>query len=492
MGGHNLMKEKPVLLLAETGFIIRNLLLGHFADEISKKRKLIVAVQHPNDPNLLEIVKERNIELIPFPFEPYTDTRNNWQRLVSWDNLIYGLRQAKKNNESLKIQSRLFEGVKSWKKSQIGRISLLLGKVFIFLHLDNLIEDYYINKYIARKPITLAWIEILKEIKPEVLFSSMLTHSLRFRCSTDLPMIVAARMLGIKTCCLVQSWDNLSSKTSILPQWVDRYYSWSQTMSEELLSYNKRISPSQVEIVGSPQFDFHLEKKLLIPRDEFLRKRGLNPDKTFVLIGTGTATWMPDEMEKMVQLCRRIAQDIPEIQVLIRLHPKDSGERWEPFKEAFSVLNVRLQYTSPSTHMDDGGFIPPLDYYREQINTIYYSSVVINSSSSLTVDAAILDKPVICIAYDLKPDPLFPEGRSFSYSNSTHFSKLVKTGGAWIVTSEDACIEAIRAYLINSKLFFKERVKLVETVVDQIKLKAGKRLSKSVLKLSDDQTSPIN
>ena len=58
------MKEKPILLLAETGFIIRNLLLGYFAGSIARKKKLIVAVKNPNDKNLQEIIKGQNVEFI--------------------------------------------------------------------------------------------------------------------------------------------------------------------------------------------------------------------------------------------------------------------------------------------------------------------------------------------------------------------------------------------------------------------------------------------
>lgn len=477
------MKNKPILLLAETGFIIRNLLLGHFAEEISKHRKLIVAVQHPEDPTLLEIIKGKNIELIPFPFEPYQDKRSNWQRLISWDNWIYGFKQAYKDNASLTLQSRLFEGVGNWKKRLVNAIPLYVGKICKTFNIHDYIEDLYLNKYIARKIITRQWVDILQHINPEIVFSSMLTHSVRYRCSTDLPIIVSAHILGIKTCTLVQSWDNLSSKTSVLPYWVDRYYTWSKTMSQELLYYNPRIISEKVEVVGSPQFDFHMQQNLLLSRENYLKEKELLPEHPYILIGTGTPRWMPDEMMKMVQLCNTISKKIPQIQVLIRLHPKDHGDRWKPYEKILSQQGVSIQYTSPETHMDKGGFIPPADFYREQVNAIYHSSVVINSSSSLTVDASILNKPVICIAYDLHPDQLFPEGRSLTYSQSEHYSKLVRTGGVWVVKSEEECIHAIKTYLDNPTLHLEERKNLVDTVTDHVELNAGKRLCSSLLNL---------
>lgn len=475
--------KRPILLLAETGFIIRNLLLGHFAEEISKYRKLIVAVQRPEDTSLQEIIRGKNIELIPFPREPYQDKRTNWNKLISWDNWIYGLRQAYKDNTSLTLQTRLFESSGNWKKRLVNRIPLFTGRIIKHFHFQNLIEDWYLNRYISQKSITKHWVSILKELSPEIVFSSMLTHSLRYRCSTDLPIVVAAHKLGIKTCTLVQSWDNLSSKTSVLPFWVDSYFTWSRSMSKELQFYNPRIVKEKIEITGSPQYDYHLDTGLIESRHIYLENKGLDSNKPYILIGTGTVKWMPDEMEKMVQLCTRIVLEIPGMQIIIRLHPKDNGERWKPYIEILSKQSVIVQNTSPEIHMDKGGFIPPIDFYKEQINVIYHSNLVINSSSSLTIDAAILDKPVICIAYDISLDSMFPEGRSLMYSKSEHYSKLTQTGGVWVTKSEDECVKAIKLYLKNPLLHKNERKLLVERVTDNVNLKSGIRLCNSLIKL---------
>lgn len=484
--------QQPILVLAETGFIIRNLLLGYFAGEVSKSRKLLVAVKNPNDSMLLDLIKEHSIELIDFPLENPEDKRTVAQKLLSWDNSIYNLKMVVKDNASIRYQTRLYEVSGTWKQKAVNKAFQKVARVVKTVGLSGAIEDAYLENFVGQKEITQKWAEILKKYNPCLVFSSMLTLSTRYRCSSDLPVLVAAKKLGIRSCTLVQSWDNLSSKTSVLPPWLDMYYTWSQTMSEELLQYNPRIDKKKVKIVGSPQYDFHLKKELLEERAVYLNKIGLDPKRQYILVGTGTAKWMPDEMEKMIALCKAIHQNMPDIQCLIRLHPKDHGERWQPYLDTLKENRIVLQYTSPQKHMDSGGFIPPRDFYRDQINTIYHSEIIINSSSSITVDAAIFDKPVICIAYDRKPDKVFPEGRALTYSRSAHYSKLTETGGVKVVYSEQACIEAIKEYLKNPALHRAERKKIVSTVTADINEIAGLRLAEEVIALADKATIKDN
>lgn len=483
MGGRRELNKPIVLLLAETGFIIRNLLLGYFADDVTRNCKLVVAVKVPNDPALTELCLKKGIDVIPFPIETYFDKRSDTQRFFSWDNIIYLFELSRKNNKSLEIQTRLFEGTQSTKVRIASKAVIMLSRLIRLAGLSSAIHNMYLKRYIAKKAVTQKWTEILINLKPNMVFTTMLTHSLRFRCSTDLPVAVAAHALNIKVCSLVQSWDNLSSKTSLLPAWVNPYFSWSGHMTGELLKFNPQLTRKNVIEVGSPQYDFH-ERSLEILRSEFLIPFRLDPARPYILIGTGTAKWMPDEPRKVINIIKALKIVMPEMQVLIRLHPKDDGKRWESALETLLDLKVGIQYSAPDRHMDLGGFVPPKDFYKQQINAVIHSVCVINSSSSLTVDAAILNKPSICIAYDLEPDPLFPQGRSYAFSKSTHYQSLVDTGGVWVVKSETECLDAIGHYYRNPDLHKDERQLIVKKVAGDSEQKSGKLLASLVYDLT--------
>ncbi len=484
MGRHRI--EKPtVLLLAETGFIIRNLLLGEFAPRIARHARLIVAVLDPKDPMLTTIAHQHGFELIDFPREqPFIYSRT-WDRIRSWEGRIYGIKLAERDNQSMKIQTRLFLNSTSTHK-KIELYSLIIqGKIITALRLGKRMERQFLH-YVLNKEIAQQWKKRLQHIRPDLVFSTMLSHSTMFRHNSDLPVVVAAHSLGIPVVTLIQSWDNISSKASILPSWLKKVYVWSESMQQELQHLHPQIRPQNIEIVGSPQFDYHNNTSYCQQREDFMHKMGLDPSRPYILMGTGTAKWMPNEPQKVVHLLERLRTEMPEMQMLVRLHPKDTINRWEPFINELTKNGCILRVTSPPKHMDQGGFVPPRNFYEEQVNAILHSVAVINSSSSLTVDAALLDKPVICIAYDLEQDPLFPEGRAYAYTQSVHYARLVRTKGVWVVRSEDECLHAIRTYYQHPELHRNERKKLVDKVTKDVGKPSGEYLADRVLDLLNE------
>jgi hypothetical protein len=111
--------------------------------------------------------------------------------------------------------------------------------------------------------------------------------------------------------------------------------------------------------------------------------------------------------------------------------------------------------------------------------------VVLNTASTLTVDASILDRPVICFGYDAVPDDKFPEGRALAYSQSTHYSPLVATGGVPVVRSLEQCVQTIQAYLDNPALDRTGRRAIVARVMGDADGGAGDRLAAEVLAMAE-------
>ena len=282
----------------------------------------------------------------------------------------------------------------------------------------------------------------------------------------------------------VQYQSSHGSKTSVLPPWLDWYWTWSETMTRELLALNPRIRAEKVAVVGSPQFDFHLAPELLEDRATYCRRLGLDPSQPYIVIGTGTRKWLPNEPAGVVQIVDALSRRLAHCQVLVRLHPKDDGQRWREHAEFFARHRTVLQHTSPPTHMDNGGFVPPTDFFRDQINCLKHAAVVLNTASTLTVDAAILDRPVICFGYDTQCDPKFPNGRALEYSQSNHYRTLVETGGVRVVRALEECLAAIEHYLRHPECDREGRDKIVRCVTATVG-GAGERLAEEVLSLAD-------
>lgn len=473
--------KKPILLLAATGYIIRDILLGSFAEHLTRECPLVAAVPDPNDGRLAAHLEGRPIKLVDFPIAVQR-FKERWEPILSRHGWIYRFKQAEKQTASLSLQTRLWEGRHTFRHRAAIEMLNATGQILVKLGMMGAIEERYLRS-ISREPVTQQWRELLNRYQPQAIVSTMLTWSGNRTCSVDLPAVVAARDLGIPVGSLVQSWDNLSSKTAILPSWVDRYWTWSESMSDELLRFNPRVRPESVEVVGNPHCDLHRNAAVLESREVFCARMGLDPSRPYVLFGTGTARWLPREPDSVATIIGALNKQLPQVQSLLRLHPKDDGSRWTAWSEQLKALGVVVQRTHPESHMDRGGFQPPIEFFREQISALYHAAVVVNTASSLTVDAAILDKPVISIGFDVVSDPLFPEGRAAAYNRSTHYGRLADTGGVLVPSSTESCIEGINRYLRNPALDSEGRSRIVLQVVRSADGLAGKRLSDAVLLL---------
>jgi hypothetical protein len=135
--------------------------------------------------------------------------------------------------------------------------------------------------------------------------------------------------------------------------------------------------------------------------------------------------------------------------------------------------------------MDHGGFVPPAEFYREQVNALVHAAVVVNMSSTLTVDAAILDRPVICVAYDAVADPQIPEGRAWIYAHSPHYGPLVRTGGVRLIRNAAECVLAVEAYLRDPGLDRLGRRRIAAMVAGSADGGAGERLAREALALAN-------
>src|SRR5262249_26254656 len=214
--------QPPILLLAGSGFVVRNLLLGTFAEAVSKRGPLLVAVLNNEDPRLQELAREKNIELMGFPIDK-NGNPGGLRQLTSWHTYMYQFKAVERANASLKMQTKLYEPSRSLVGRAFNQFLMGTGHLLKAAGATAHIEDRYL-KAVEQWPITLEWRQLLERYQPAAVVSSMLTLATMRYHSFDLPPMVAARALGIPGGTLIQSWDNLSSKTAVLPPWLERYW----------------------------------------------------------------------------------------------------------------------------------------------------------------------------------------------------------------------------------------------------------------------------
>src|SRR5262249_51674205 len=143
------------------------------------------------------------------------------------------------------LRSRPVNG--SWRRRAVQYAARLTGRVAA-TRVGIKTLDRLLCRTAGRQPEVERRRRILRQINPPVIFCSPQ------RPPVILPLVLAARSLGIPTATFIFSWDNLTSKGRIAAPF-DHYLVWSEHMRGELLRFYPDVSNERVHVVGTPQFD---------------------------------------------------------------------------------------------------------------------------------------------------------------------------------------------------------------------------------------------
>lgn len=310
--------------------------------------------------------------------------------------------------------------------------------------------------------------------------ASLLLATSPFR--RDEPGVVAeAKKLGIRVAALVTSWDNLSTKSRMMFRY-DGYLVWSEWMREELERFYPQARSVPVRVVGAPQFDVFFRPEFRIPREEFCRAQGLRPDRPILLYGLGSPQLLR-EHHGAIALAERIARgDLGEVQLLVRPHPV--FETAPELRRIAEILpSARIQWPQRGGE-DLASRFQDRAQIVEWVNTLRHADAVVNLSSTLTIDAAICDRPVVNLDYD--PEPGAPNGRLVREINHAweHFRPIAESGGVTLVPDLDATVAAIRGALADPGRDRAARRRIAERVAGPLDGRAGRRLAEALLELA--------
>ena len=278
----------------------------------------------------------------------------------------------------------------------------------------------------------------------------------------ELPISLMARRTGIPVMAAIVSWDNLCYKGHLWSDF-DEYIVWGPAMHEDLRRHFSALPEDRIKEAGSPQFDFHLRRDLRWTREEFFRRIGGDPGRPLITYAANVEWLFPDEPAVVAGLWNRIRNGAVsrQPQLLIRLHPHDTSTRFEGvLSENQGLL---LQRSSASRDHRHWWFTPSVDDLAVLANTLRYSDVTANMSSSMTLDAAVLDRPVVNVAFSTTPEN--PRCRRIPYNHLTpHYRKVAESGAVKIAYSMEEFVRWINRYLADPSREREERRAVVRAI----------------------------
>ncbi|MEW6649266.1 MAG: hypothetical protein AB1453_03640 [Chloroflexota bacterium] len=305
----------------------------------------------------------------------------------------------------------------------------------------------------------------------------------------DRYLLREAARRGARTATAVIGWDNPSSYR--LPgAAVDYANCWSQIQKEELV-LGADWQPERVNIGGIPTYDGYFRKQWQMSREEYFRLHGLDAQRKLLAYASSFVTFAPNypNIEALARLVaeERLAQPC---QLLIRLHPNHfmPGSLYEQEAARVRRLVAELPHVYLVEPLPLGG---ELGYYSgedmpEKSSMMAHADVFLTVYSTMVVETAIQDRPIVSVCIDTPGGWNKPGKFSLALAEiaewPTH-QRFRQAGAGRVAFNPEQVCAAVNAYLLQPQADRQARRQFVEREVTYTDGSAGRRTGEYFLSL---------
>ena len=292
------------------------------------------------------------------------------------------------------------------------------------------------------------------------------------------PLMGRADAEGVPILAVDLSWDHFTTKTAPLRR-VAGLSVWNEAMERQAIEIHG-YRPEQVRVSGVPHFDLYADPATYLPRDTFLDRIGADPAKRLV-----TLTTVPPVLyafhdlaiDALLAAIRSGRLGAP-AQLLVRVHPRDDLATYDRFRGHPDVIvekPFRESIVAEGSNVD-----PSLDDRRHLANTLKHSDVVVNVASTIAIEAAITDTPVVNVAFD-GPEPRHFLDSARRYYRYTHYKPLVDAGAVRVAETPGRMVDLVRDYLAHPDRDRDGRRRAVSEQCSVVDGRASQRVAEFVL-----------
>jgi len=328
--------------------------------------------------------------------------------------------------------------------------------------------------------------DLFEKYSPDLVVSS--TYGWR----NDRYLLREAVRRGVKTGAVIVGWDNPSSY-GVPAAPLDFVTCWSEIQKKELVD-GSDWDPEKVNIGGIPSYDGYFRKEWLIPRDEYFKLHDLDPKRKLISYASSFVSFSPN-YQNIEALANLVANDrlSKPSQLLIRLHPNHFMD--EPLfigeREKIRALASQLPHVHVVEPVALGG---DLGHYSgedmpEKTSMMAYSDVFTTVYSTMCVETAIHNRPIVSVCFDA-PGGWNKKGK-FSLPLSeigewpTH-QRFRKAGAGRVALDEASLEDVLNAYLEDPSLDSDLREKFIRDEVTYTDGSAGRRTGQWLLSLLEN------
>jgi len=451
---------KTIFFLLHSGIVVRNFLFTGILDKLLEKDDVRVVIFS----RLTDVFEKKLTTSERLIIERFPD-RNEYSMSRLFHSILRRRYYKLNPTHSLKILSK---GPMSPRRGQ-RLIDFCLSQPFpksrtIYRWLEALVRR--VRNFSDEVPA------LFKQYQPSLVVSTNPTSM----CDYD--FLKYAKQKNVTTVGIIKSWDVLTLR-GYIPVHTDSYLAWHRIMKEQLVTIHN-IDEKKINIIGVPQFDIYSDLTGISSREEFLSKLNLDYRKKTILFATSPAWINPDDPEILKKLISNLAEsNMDSVQIIVRLHQQDSPERYR------EIVHPHVSYQVFDTHLKHN---KELEFFDPSLlvglrDTLAHSDVVINTTSTISLDAVAMDRPVVNIAFDLKPKKYYKSCRR--YCDFDHYRPVVQSEATSITRNISEFMSAIHSYLKNPEYKSVEREQLRETMCYKVDGKSAYRVVKHIHAIID-------
>jgi hypothetical protein len=261
---------------------------------------------------------------------------------------------------------------------------------------------------------------------------------------SEVPLLRTAKRRGIPTMAIDPSWDNFTNKLMPVRR-VNRLVVWNTLMKEQAIDLHG-YQPDEIRMAGVPQWDRYFSQGVTISREDFFRRIGADPGRRLVTLTTTPQELYSHHNHVLRVMGAAIADGRwPAAQVLVRLHPRDDRSKYAAFEGA---PNVIIEKPFRDTVRAGDGLAVDVTAASQQhlADTLRHSDVIVNVASTIAIEAAIFDTPIVNIAFDGEQESELARS-SRRYYRFTHYVNITRHDAVKVAWSPDELVRHVRSYL---------------------------------------------
>ncbi len=297
----------------------------------------------------------------------------------------------------------------------------------------------------------------LRRERPAIVMSNI-------QMQVDVPLIVAARRLGLSLVGYVASWDHTVGKGVIWPG-MERYLVQNDVMRDDLARYHG-IGSERVVVTGWPQSDVFHRRRSRSDYESLLRIFGLDPSRPVVLVMGNTPTNAPFEprfVERLVDWWQQ--GQSARFQLLFRPHPRDS--EW------------RERFAAASGH--EGSYVQSPSYtdIEDLALLLQHGACVVSNAGTILLDSLVNNRPAVCVLYDEGAPP--DESWAVKNVGGEHYKKLVESNAFYRAHDFDEVVAGIERALAQPEELAAERARVTRELVGEVDGRAAERVVDAIV-----------